>query len=26
MAGQDSQRVIEEVLQIVTSREQASPF
>lgn len=26
MAGQDSQKVIEEVLQIVTSREQASPF
>jgi hypothetical protein len=26
MAGQDSQRVIEEVLQIVTSREQASPL
>lgn len=26
MSGQDSRRVIEEVLQIVTSREQASPF
>ena len=26
MAGQDSQKIIEEVLQIVTSREQASPF
>ena len=26
MAAEDSQRVIEEVLQIVTSREQASPF
>ena len=26
MAGHDSQKVIEEVLQIVTSREQASPF
>jgi len=26
MSGQDSQKVIEEVLQIVTSREQASPF
>src|SRR5438270_336628 len=26
MAGQDSQKVIEEVLQIVASREQASPF
>lgn len=26
MTGQDSQRIIEEVLQIVTSREQTSPF
>ena len=26
MAGQDSQKIIEEVLQIVTSREQPSPF
>ena len=26
MAGQDSQKVIEEVLQIVASREQASSF
>ena len=26
MAGQDSRKVIEEVLQIVASREQASPF
>ena len=26
MAGQDSQKIIEQVLQIVTSREQASPF